>query len=76
VTAATTATQTWTHWNPDESPAPDGCFSMASLAEDLVETGQLESSSVPRFVDTIHEAARRGLFAMSLTMHAVVAMLP
>ena len=25
------ATQTWTAWNPDESPAPDGCFLMKAL---------------------------------------------
>jgi SAM-dependent methyltransferase len=76
VTKKTTDTQTWTRWNPDESPAPDGCFSMASLAEDLVETGQLESGVVRRFVETIHEAARSQRFAMSLTMHAVIAVLP
>ena len=76
VTMKTTDTQTWTRWNPDESPAPDGCFSMTSLAEDLVETGQLESGAVRRFVETIHEAARSQRFAMSLTMHAVVAVLP
>jgi SAM-dependent methyltransferase len=76
VTMETSDTQTWTHWNPDESPAPDGCFSMASLAEDLVDTGQLESNAVPRFVDKIHEAARNRRFEMSLTMHAVIAALP
>ncbi len=75
VTKATSDTQTWTRWNPDELPAPDGCFSMASLAEDLVETGQLEASAVPVFVDTIHEAARTQRFVMSLTMHAVIAVL-
>ena len=34
--ARTEATQTWTTWDPDESPAPGGCFSMESLADDLV----------------------------------------
>lgn len=76
VTMKTSETQTWTRWNPDESPAPDGCFSMTSLAEDLVETGLLESDDVRRFVETIHEAARNHRFAMSLTMHAMVAVLP
>ncbi|MEN8239745.1 MAG: methyltransferase domain-containing protein [Actinomycetota bacterium] len=76
VVAATKEAQTWTRWNPDESPAPDGCFSMTSLAEDLVERGQLEASAVSQFVETIHEAARTQRFAMSLTMHAVVAVLP
>jgi SAM-dependent methyltransferase len=75
VTKQTAETQTWTRWDPDESPAPDGCFSMTSLAEDLVKAGQLESGAVRRFVETIHEAARSQRFAMSLTMHAMVAVL-
>ena len=73
VTTETTNTQIWTDWNPDESPAPDGCFSMTSLAEDLVEKGQLEPGAVSQFVGEIHEAARRQRFKMSLTMHAVIA---
>ena len=76
VTMETTDTQIWTRWNPDESPAPDGCFSMASLAEDLVEKGQLEPGAVSQFVGEIHEAARRQRFKMSLTMHAVIAVRP
>jgi len=44
----TTDAQIWSQWNPDESPAPDGCFSMASLGEDLVEKGQLEAGSRQR----------------------------
>lgn len=75
VTKQTAETQTWTRWDPDESPAPDGCFSMTTLAEDLVKAGQLESGAVRRFVETIHEAARSQRFAMSLTMHAMVAVL-
>jgi polyhydroxyalkanoate synthesis regulator phasin len=46
---------------------------MTSLAEDLVQTGQLEAGEVTRFVGKIHEAARRQRFKMSLTMHAVIA---
>lgn len=76
VTGATTDTQIWTRWDPDESPAPDGCFSMASLADDLVETGHLASDAVSEFVATIHDAARRGRFEMSLTMHALIAVGP
>ncbi|WP_395155427.1 methyltransferase domain-containing protein [Ilumatobacter sp.] len=76
VTMETTDTQIWTRWNPDESPAPDGCFSMTSLAEDLVEKGQLEAGDVSRFVGKIHEAARRQRFNMSLTMHAAIAVRP
>ena len=76
VTTETTATQIWTRWNPDESPAPDGCFSMTSLAEDLVEKGQLEAGDVSHFVGKIHESARRQRFKMSLTMHAVIAVRP
>lgn len=75
VTKQTAETQIWTRWDPDESPAPDGCFSMTTLAEDLVKAGQLESGAVRRFVETIHEAARSQRFAMSLTMHAMVAVL-
>jgi SAM-dependent methyltransferase len=76
VTMETTDTQIWTQWNPDESAAPDGCFSMMSLAEDLVEKGQLEAGDVSHFVGKIHESARRQRFKMSLTMHAVIAVRP
>ena len=71
----TEARQLWTAWDPDELPTPPGCFSMASLADDLVSTGQLEPGEVDRFVETVHEAARRGTWSMSLTMFAVVATL-
>jgi ubiquinone/menaquinone biosynthesis C-methylase UbiE len=71
--ASTDATQIWTSWDPDNSPAPDGCFSMRSLAEDLVATNQLPAQDCARFVTTIHEAARRNQFSMALTMYAVVA---
>jgi SAM-dependent methyltransferase len=71
--AGTRATQVWTAWNPDESPAPDGCFSMPSLADDLVAAGQLGPAEAGRFVATIHDAARQDRFSMSLTMFAVVA---
>ena len=74
--ARTTATHTWTSWNPDTSPAPDGCFSMRSLADDLVAADQLVPTDVDRFVATIHRAARADQFTMSLTMHAVVAAAP
>jgi SAM-dependent methyltransferase len=70
------ATQTWKAWNPDESDAPQGCFSMESLADDLVAADQLELGGRDRFVSTIHQAARRNQFSMALTMYAVVAAAP
>lgn len=70
------ATQVWTTWDPDESPAPDGCFSMRSLAEDLVATGQLDHADADQFVSTIHDAAHTGNFSMSLAMFAVIATAP
>jgi SAM-dependent methyltransferase len=74
--ARTEATQTWTTWDPDESPAPLGCFSMESLADDLIATDRLATADRQWFVSTIHDAARRGRFSMSLTMFAVVAATP
>lgn len=74
--ARTQATHTWTAWDPDATPAPDGCFSMASLAEDLVARGLLPSAERDAFVARIHEAARRDRFSMRLTMFAVVATPP
>ena len=74
--ARTEATQTWTTWDPDESPAPIGCFSMESLADDLVARGRLGTADRRRFVSTIHDAARRGQFSMRLTMLGVVAVRP
>lgn len=74
--AATDITQTWTRWNPDETPAPDGCFSMPSLADDLIARGQLAPVDRERFVSTIERAARRNRFSMTLTMYGVVATRP
>jgi SAM-dependent methyltransferase len=74
--ARTRATHSWTTWDPDESPAPSGCFSMESLAEDLVARDWLATADRRRFVSTIHDAARRGQFLMRLTMFAVVAAAP
>ena len=71
--AETAATHVWTSWDPDESPAPTGCFSMRSLADDLVVAGQLGIGDEEQFVATIHDAARQGRFSMALTMFAVVA---
>jgi len=70
--ARTEATQTWTSWDPDQSSAPLGCFSMESLADDLVASDRLASADREGFVSTIHDAARRGRFSMRLTMFAVV----
>jgi SAM-dependent methyltransferase len=74
--ASTAATQVWTAWNPDAAPAPDGCFSMHSLAEDLVARGLLAPAERDGFVARIEQAARRDRFSMELTMFAVVAEAP
>jgi SAM-dependent methyltransferase len=74
--ARTEATQTWTTWDPDESPAPRGCFSMESLADDLFANDRLATANRRRFVSKIHDAARRGQFSMRLTMFGVVAAAP
>jgi SAM-dependent methyltransferase len=74
--ARTEATQTWTTWDPDESPAPRGCFSMESLADDLFADDRLATANRRRFVSKIHDAARRGQFSMRLTMFGVVAATP
>lgn len=76
VLGRTRATQTWTAWDPDESPAPVGCFSMESLADDLVAAGRLAATDHGPIVSKIHEAARQGRFSMRLTMFAVVATTP
>ena len=70
------ATHTWNSWNPDESPAPDGCFSMQSLADDLVAADQLARADRDRFVSTIRQAAVRDRFSMTLTVYAVVGAAP
>jgi SAM-dependent methyltransferase len=70
------ATQIWWTWDPDESPAPAGCFSMESLAKDLVDRGVLAAADCDPFVSTVQDAARQGRFSMRLTMFAVVARTP
>lgn len=72
VVAVTSAEQTWSQWDPDASPAPDGCFSMWSLADDLVDAGSLKADGRNGFVESIHAAARQGCFSMTLTMFGVV----
>ena len=74
--ASTEATQSWTTWNPDEARAPAGCFSMESLAEDLVAAGTLTKVDQDAFVATIKGSARQGRFSLRLTMSAVVAVAP
>lgn len=74
--ARTAATQTWTAWDPDAAPAPDGCFSMESLAADLVDAGHLAPADQAAFVDRITSAARAGRWSMQLTMYGVVASAP
>lgn len=76
IVAHTLATHHWTAWDPDASPAPDGCFSMTSLAADLVDADHLQAGDEEWFVSTIHAAARAGRFAMALTTFAVVARRP
>lgn len=71
--ASTRATQVWSTWDPDATPAPDGCFSLHELAENVVDAGELDASDLERFVSTAHDAARAGRFTVSLTMHAVAA---
>lgn len=73
VLARTEATHRWTSWDPDVDAAPAGCFSMRSVADDLVEAGRLTSREGDEFVSTIEDAARSAQFAMRLTMHAVIA---
>ena len=74
--AATAATQVWTRWDPDASPTPDGCFSMAGLADELVGAGQLSEDERAWFVQTVHEAARDDRFVMTLTMFAASGVKP
>ena len=76
VLGQTKATHRSNDWNPDRSPAPAGCFSMTSLAANLVETGHLAEGRDSWFVDSVHDAARNGRFALALTMFAVVARRP
>lgn len=76
VLARTSQTHVWTEWNPDTSPAPDGCFSIESLADDVVSAGQMTPGERAEFVSRVHAAARRGQFSMSLTMFCVVAEAP
>lgn len=73
VLGRTEAAHHWTSWDPDVDAAPAGCFSMRSVADDLVDAGRLTSSEGDEFVSTIEHAARGGRFAMHLTMHAVIA---
>lgn len=72
----TSATHRWSEWDPDHQPSPDGCFSMASLADDLIDRELLLPHERSWFVETVHDAARRRALRMTLTMHAVVAVTP
>ena len=56
---STQATQVWSSWDPDSSPAPAGCFSMRDLAQDVIDAGELDAKELDRFVSTAHDAARQ-----------------
>jgi SAM-dependent methyltransferase len=73
---ASQTTQVWSSWDPDASPAPDGCFPMRDLAHDCIDADELNPDDLDRFVTAAHEAARQGRFTMSLTMHAMIASRP
>ena len=55
----TTATQHWNAWNPDESPAPDGCFSMSSLVGQTPTLQTIDSSRHLRALARIGGLVRR-----------------
>lgn len=76
VVAETSATHVSVEWDPDRSAAPAGCFSMSSLADDLVSAGSLRRDGVARFLATVRDAARRGDFTLTVTMHAVATEAP
>jgi hypothetical protein len=46
---------------------------MRSLAADMVEARRLGAADADGFVAAVHDAARSGRFAMTLSMFAVVA---
>lgn len=46
---------------------------MESMADNLVDTGQLTPAQRDDFVSTVRTAALRDQFTMSLTMYAIVA---
>jgi len=74
--AETTATHVCSQWDPDVSPRPDGWAPMAVVADELIAAGQLAADERDQFVQSVEDAARRGHFTMSLTMHALVAAAP
>jgi SAM-dependent methyltransferase len=74
--AATSATQVWSSWDPDESPRLHGWAPLAVTAAAMAEAGRLPTDEVDRFVETVEAAARQGRFTMRLTMHALVARRP
>lgn len=76
VVAKTEAAQHWTEWDPDDSPAPHGLFSMSSLADDLVDAGELAREEHGSFVATVERAARERRLSIGLTMFAVIARAP
>jgi hypothetical protein len=45
---------------------------MRSLAEDLIDAGELDRDGIDHFNAVVHNAARADRFAMSLTTFAVV----
>ena len=67
----TSATHTWTEWDPDTEPGPPGLFPMRAALRQLAETGRVTIEQADRLVDELEDRARRGRLFMSLTMFAV-----
>jgi SAM-dependent methyltransferase len=74
--AESKAAQVWSSWDSDASARPDGWAPMSLHADDLIDAGNLAADEREWFIDIIIDAARRGRFAMRLTMHALVAAAP
>jgi SAM-dependent methyltransferase len=72
----TAATHVWSEWDPQVDAAPSGFFPLASVTDELVGLGLIDAELASRFIDELHEAARRGRFYMALSMTAVFGRTP
>ena len=74
--AHTSATQVWSHWDPDTTHRLDGWVPMVEVVDELIAGGELQSSRRDDVLASIEDAARNGRFEMRLTMHAILAVAP
>ncbi len=76
IAAQTSATHTWTEWDPDREPGPPGLFPLRDVLAAPAVVAHLGTERASRLLTATEDAARAGHLELSVTMTAVAARRP